>query len=92
MRKQDIRAAIIARVATMGRSYSSWRIGLTHDPRERKTYWDRQNENTDSWTHWRADSLADAQEIESYFINETGMKRGPGGDLLPNETVFVYAF
>jgi|GEM_PF-6485888 hypothetical protein len=34
------RATIISAInAKVGTSYSAWRIGLTHDPCERKTYW-----------------------------------------------------
>jgi len=43
-----------------------------------------------SWHNWTADSLADAQEIENYFINEKGMKGGVGGDLSARKTVYVY--
>lgn len=91
MRKQDIIAAIITRVGTS--SYGSWRIGLTHDLTERKQHWkDTEKQDIQYWKDWTADSLADAHEIESYFINEKGMKGGTGGDLSPNKTVFVYIF
>jgi hypothetical protein len=90
MSKSDIKAAINAKV---GSSYSSWQIGLTHDPAERKTYWqDTEKKNVSCWAQWTADSLADAQDIESHFINDKGMKGGTGGDLSAYKTVYVYIF
>jgi hypothetical protein len=91
MTKDSIIQAINTRV---GRSdFNAWRIGLTHDLGERKTYWkETEPQDVFHWTQWTADSLADAQEIESYFINGKGMKSGTGGDLSPSKTVYVYIF
>lgn len=79
-------AAINAKVLTP----SYYRIGLTHDLLERKAYWAAQ-ETVKYWADWTADSLADAQDIESHFINK-GMKGGTGGNLSSNKTVYVYVF
>jgi hypothetical protein len=69
------------------------RIGLTHDLAERKSYWkDTEKQNVDYWKDWQADSLSDAQEIETYFIQTKGMKGGEGGNLSARKTVFVYVF
>ncbi len=68
----------------------AWRIGLTHDLAERKEHWN-QTQNVSSWSGWKADSLSDAQAIESHFINK-GMKGGVGGDLSAIYTVHVYIF
>jgi hypothetical protein len=91
MTKDSIIQAINTRV---GRSdFNAWRIGLTHDLGERKTYWkDTEHQDVFHWTQWTADSLADAQEIESCFSNGKGMKGGTGGDLSPSKTVYVYIF
>ena len=88
--KNTIISAINDRI--VGTGLSAWRIGLTHDLAERKAFWrDTKKEGVNHWTAWSADSLADAQDIESQFINK-GMKGGTGGDLSPNKTVHVYIF
>lgn len=74
-------------------SYTAWRIGLTHDLVERKKYWgETQKQDVKLWADWTADSLKDAQDIESYFINDKKMKGGTGGDLSSRSTVYVYVF
>ncbi|MGD1156190.1 MAG: hypothetical protein ABSA41_10210 [Terriglobia bacterium] len=86
--KASIMAAIESKVLT----YNLWRIGLTHDLAERKRYWkDTKNENITYWSDWTADSLSDAQDIESHFLKK-GMKGGTGGDLSAKKTVYVYIF
>ncbi len=88
--KASIVAAINAKIG--GTSYNIWRIGLTHDAVERKQYWrDTEKQPTTHWSQWTADSLSDAQDIESHFINK-GMKGGTGGDLSARRTVQVYVF
>ena len=70
----------------------AWRIGLTHDLAGRKKYWrDTKHQNVSNWTTWEADSLSNAQAIESHFIDK-GMTGGAGGDLTPLYTVYVYIF
>lgn len=89
--KASIIAEIAAKVLPIG-GYSVWRIGLTHDPAERKQYW-TEKESTACWSQWQADSLSDAQAIESHFINnDKGMKGQTGGDLSPWSPVYVYVF
>jgi hypothetical protein len=89
--KATITSEIRAKVGQGG--YASWRIGLTHDLAERKKYWgEAQGKNVSSWKNWTADSLSDAQDVETYFINEKMMKGGTGGDLSSNKTVYVYVF
>jgi hypothetical protein len=89
------KASIMAAITTKASAYSSysvWRIGLTHDLAERKAYWrDTENQPTGLWSSWQTDSLSDAQDIESYFINK-GMKGGTGGNLSAYKTVYVYVF
>ena len=89
------KAAIMAAINTkVGVSkYSSWRIGLTHDLAERKAHWkDTKKKDVTCWVAWQADSLSDAQDIETYFIQTKGMDGGEGGNLSANKTVYVYIF
>ena len=91
MKKSEIIAAIEKKVGST--AYSIWRIGITNDPNERKRYWtETEKQSTTSWSQWQADSLADAQAIESYFINEKKMKGGTGGDMSAYRTAYVYVF
>jgi len=88
--KDGIVSAINSKVGDT--KLSAWRIGLTHDLAERKKYWkDTEDQNVSSWVAWEADSLSDAQTIESDFIDK-GMKGGVGGDLSAQKTVYVYIF
>lgn len=84
------KAGIIAAIEAKARTYSYYTIGLTHDPVQRKEELGA-IEPVAYWTHWQADSLSDAQDIENHFIGK-GMKGGAGGNLTANETVFVYFF
>jgi hypothetical protein len=87
------KATIISQIKTkVANNYSAWRIGLTHDLVQRKRYWGSTcNLDISYWTAWEADSLSDAQEIESAFING-GMKGGTGGDLNSRYKVYIYIF
>jgi hypothetical protein len=92
--KANIISAISTRIGNSKTvNYSAWRIGLTHDVQNRHNYWKNdEGERVDHWLSWEADSLADAQDIENYFINTKKMKGGTGGDLSHRKTVFVYIF
>jgi len=93
MDKESIKQAIINRVESSKTvEYSAWTIGLTHDPAERKKQHEADGKSTKHWKQWVADSLSDAREIESYFINKKGMKGGTGGDLSARKKVHVYIF
>lgn len=87
------KATIMAEIQyRIGSNYSSWRIGLTHDLGERKTYWkDTKQQDIKHWKDWTAASLSDAQDIECHFINK-GTQGGTGGDLSDRKTVYVYIF
>jgi hypothetical protein len=86
--KASIIVAIQQKVGTT--QYGIWRIGFTHDLADRKQYW-KDKESVAYWSRWTADSLSDAQDIESHFINKS-MKGGTGGDLSARKTVYVYVF
>ena len=82
MNRQSITQAITDRVeSAKPADYSLWTIGVTYFPNERKK--PRQ---------WIADSFSDAQGIESFFINERGMKRGITEDINDHKTIYVYIF
>ena len=86
---QQIANAINERVKnSQSPNYKAWRIGLTHDIDERYNYWKR----PEHFLYWEANSLEDAQAVETHFINKMGMQGGTGGDLDDNKTVFVYIF
>ena len=75
------------------RGIRRYRFRLFHTQlEERKTYWrDTEKKGIGLWSDWQADSLADAQDVESYFINK-GMTGGTGGNLDSRRTVYVYVF
>jgi hypothetical protein len=82
MNRQSIIQAITDRVETAKTAdYSSWTIGLTHFPNERK-----------GQREWIANSFADAQDVESFFINQKGMKGGTTEVLYEHKTVYVYIY
>jgi hypothetical protein len=74
--------------------FDVWRIGITHQPQERKTHWKEiQKSDVSCWTTWQADSLVDAKAIENYFVSVKGMKCATNGDDLSlSKTVFTYIF
>lgn len=93
MDKDSIKRAIATRVESSKTvDYSAWTIGLTHDPDGRKKEHESEGKSTQYWHQWTADSLSDAQDIETFFINKKGMKGGTGGDLSPRKTAYVYIF
>lgn len=93
MDKASIQQAIKDRVEVSKKvDYTIWTIGLTHDPEERKKQHQSDKKSTEYWKQWQADSLAEAQDLESYFINKKGMKGGTGGDLSSNRRIYVYIF
>jgi len=86
------KSTIISEINTkVGTNHTAYRIGITHDPVERKKYWTSQ-ESTTYWKQWEADSLSDAQAIETYFIQEKKMKGGEGGDMDSKKKTYVYVF
>ncbi len=93
MDKKSITQAIIKRVELSKTvDYSAWTIGFTQDPVNRKQQHESEGKTTKYWEQWIADSLSDAQDSESYFINTKSMKGGTGGDLSARKTVYVYIF
>lgn len=88
--KSQIEKALELKV--FGSNIGIWRIGLTHDLRERYEHWkDTESLKDPDWFDWEADSLFDAQAIEADFIKK-GMQGGTGGNLSASKTVYVYIF
>lgn len=85
----ELAGFILSKIGTTSRSI--WRVGLTHDPVERRAYWTDKTGSTTYWSQWLAASLTDAQEIECAAIRD-GMKGGTGGGLSHFEPVWVYVF
>ena len=82
MNRQSITQAITERVESVKPAdYSLWTIGLTQFPEERKKQ-----------RQWIADSLSDAQSIESFFVNQKGMRGGANMDFNDHKTVYIYIF
>jgi hypothetical protein len=91
--KREIMQAIKSRVEDVEETdYSSWRIGITHDPIARRQQHEAEGRPTKYWKCWKAESLSDAQDVESHFINSRNMKGGTGGDMDARKTIFVYIF
>ena len=64
--------------------YSKWRIGRANDAEEAKT----QHGAPASWRDWDANSVKDAIEAESYFVEKGMRQEGEGyGD-----ADFIYVF
>lgn len=83
---------IAAQIHTVAQhSYTAWQIGITNDPAARKQEWGS-TKDVSAWREWLADSLNDAQAIETYFINDKKMKGGTGGATSPFKDVYVYIF
>lgn len=93
MTKDEIAQEIYRRIEGSNTvNYAAWTVGLTHNPQERQPQHKADGKDIQHWKQWVADSLDEAQEVESYFINEKGMKGGTGGNLSPSRTVYVYIF
>ena len=90
MKKPEIIAAINRKVD--GTNYDIWIIGLTHDLAESKKFWAGAGiVPITHWKDWQAESLTDAQEIETYFVGK-GTKSGTGRNLSSRRPVYVYIF
>lgn len=95
MKKSSIIAAIKERVeGSQGKNYAAWTIGITNDLERRTKEHEEKGESTAYLKSWEADSLDDAQAIETYFLNEhkPPMKGGTGGDLNARKICYVYIF
>lgn len=56
----------------VGANFDAWQIGLTNDPARIKRQW-KDKADLSRWHQWQADSLDDAREIQTTFINN-GMR------------------
>jgi len=85
MTEQEIISAIEGHIA--GR-YSSWTIGVTDQPNERKQQHERDGKDVSCWHQWDASTESAARRIEHYFVDK-GCK-GAGGGL--GNANYVYIF
>ena len=89
--KANIIAGIEFRVGSSG-SYTSWKIGLTNNAEERRRQLKFSDDpNTDRWAEWDANSLGEAEDIKSRFV-EKGMTGVEDGNVLRFKTVYVFIF
>ena len=56
--------------------YSSWTIGITKDPDQRKREHNSDRKAVYAWRHWLADSLEIAEEVKSYFRDARARSEG----------------
>ncbi len=69
------KATIVVEIdAIVGATFDAWRIGLSNDPMRVKRQWkDGHKEDVSRWHQWQADSLDEAKDIQTTFINN-GMR------------------
>jgi len=85
MTEQEIISAIEDRIKG---KYSSWTIGITDRPNERKQEHEREGKDVSCWHQWDASTESVARRIEIYFVGK-GCK-GAGGGL--GNANYVYIF
>jgi len=85
MTEKDIISAIENHIRG---SYSSWTIGVTDRPNERKKEHEQGGKDTSCWHEWDASTESVARRIESYFIDKD-CKGGGGGR---GDANYVYIF
>lgn len=91
MEKEKIISDITLKVGPS--SYNYWRIGITNDPGAHKKYLSRTlNIDIACWSDWEAGTLSDAREIESFFVNDKGMKGEKQRELSTDKKVFVFVY
>jgi hypothetical protein len=89
MNKHTIAQEIVNRVeASKSPNYKAWRIGITQNLTERYEFWKKPQ----FWMSWQTESLHDAEEIESFFINSKNMQGGTGGQCIHGQITHVYIF
>ncbi|MCK4352566.1 hypothetical protein KAW65_04070 [candidate division WOR-3 bacterium] len=81
MTEENIMSAIKSHIGT---AYSSWTIGVTDRPDERK----QEHGNPKYWHQWDASTEAVARRIEKYFLDKDC--KGAGGGR--GEANWVYIF
>ena len=89
MNDDELKRTIEAKKGSL--AYSSWTVGITTNPAERKKEHASDGKHVGSWSDWDADSKRVAQNVEAYFLGK-GMNGGTGGDIDGNKTVYVYVF
>jgi len=85
MTEQEIISAIEGHI---GGRYSSWTIGVTDQPNERKQQHEQDGKDVSCWHQWDASTESVARRIEHYFVDK-GCE-GAGGGL--GNANYVYIF
>lgn len=86
MQESEIVQAIEQKIGSTG--YKIWTVGITDDPKRRKTEHDTKGDSTTYWKDWKADSETVARNVEKHFLDR-GMKGSTGGGEHPT---YVYVF
>ena len=91
MTKKDIISEISKYVVKSDNNFKNWCVGITNNPERRLFNADEHNvdKNNGEWIHCPADSKADAQNIEEYFLS-LGIDGDTGGG--KDDTTFVYCY
>jgi hypothetical protein len=84
--KESIIEAITQKID--GTRFRIWVIGVTDKPQEARQLYEICGMQTDCWSHWRARSEKDLNEIKEYFLVQ-GMKQGIESD---SEARCLYIF
>lgn len=83
---EEITQAIEDRAAP---DYGLWRIVITANPNARKQKYKNEDEDTQDWLEWPADSEEVARAIQSHSL-DIGEKESEGDDV--SRPTFVYIF
>ena len=66
-----------------------WYVGITSQP-ERRLFQDHKvNRDDGAWIYGKANSNAEARQVEEYFL-ERGFEGGPGGG--KEDALYIYAY
>ena len=69
------------------------RVGITHDPEERKKYWKREYPSLWNWEIVSSGlTYEEAQRIEKDYIDNKGYEGGLGGERKSGRIYSVYTF
>lgn len=85
------RTGLLIALKMAGKAPESYRVGLTHDPAERRRQHDVEHGATPAWQQWPISTLAEAQEMERLHLGR-GCHGGTGGQLDPWRPVWFYCF
>ena len=89
MDKLQIISEIESRISRLKKEdYSTWTVGITDTPKNRKDQHDNDGKEVKHWKDWTTDSEKDGRDIEEYFLDK-GMIGDTGGG---GSASYVYIF